>query len=146
VRRALARACAPLAAVAVFVAGCGDGGSDDSGAGIPTTCGLPTPKSGLDTSIMPEAFLLDGAELANVARERGGFTAVVNVPYSVGEALDLLRGAVRRTNYEIIGEDNEGFEAELYLRRKRELGAVQIRRSICDRASIVFVNVVPIRR
>lgn len=129
----------------MLVAACGDGESDDTGGGIPTTCGLPTPKSGLDASIMPKAFLLDGGQLADVTRSRGGFTAVVNIPYSVGKAFDLYHPAVKRAGFQLVGEDNEGFEAELYLRNRRELGAVQIRRSICDKASIVFVNVVGAR-
>ena len=142
------RTLALIIAAGVLVACSGDG--DDAGSdpqAIPTTCGLPSPTSkDLHRSIVPDVFLLDGTgDLANVDPRRKGFTAVINIPYSVGEAFKLYGKGVVGAGYEVVGKDNEGFEAEIYLRHKRLIGAVQIRRSLCDDASVVFVNFVPVK-
>jgi hypothetical protein len=92
---------------------------------------------------VPDEFLLDGdASVASAGRRRGGVTAVLSVEMGVQDALPLYRRAVRGGGFEIVGEDNEGFEAEVYLKRGERLGAIQIRRTLCDDVSIVFVNVV----
>jgi hypothetical protein len=60
----------------------------------------------------------------------------------VQDALPRYKKAVREVGFEVVGEDNEGFEAELYMKRGERLGALQIRRTLCDDVSIVFVNIV----
>jgi hypothetical protein len=67
---------------------------------------------------------------------------VLNIRMSVQDALPLYKRAIARAGFELVGEDNEGFEAELYLKRGKELGSLQIRTSVCSDASVVFVNVV----
>ena len=52
----------------------------------------------------------------------------------------FYRAAIKEAGYEAINIDNEGFEAEMYLRRKNKLAAIQIRTSTCDDRSIVFIN------
>ncbi|HEV3472541.1 MAG TPA: hypothetical protein VG408_04965 [Actinomycetota bacterium] len=74
--------------------------------------------------------------------ERGGFLAMINVQLSVQDALETYHSIVTENGFEIIQEDNEGFEAEIYLRKKEHLAAIQIRTSQCDDASVVFVNLV----
>ncbi|MEA2517204.1 MAG: hypothetical protein QOG16_1042 [Actinomycetota bacterium] len=64
----------------------------------------------------------------------------INVKLTVGEALKFYKKAVTGAGYEIINSDNEGFEAEIYLRKKNRLAAIQIRTSTCDDRSIVFIN------
>lgn len=112
----------------------------DSPPGLSGTCGLPTPEPDRDESVVPEIFLPDGAEISNAQIERGGFLTAINVKLSVAEALEYYRGAVKEGGYETINIDNEGFEAEMYLRRKNKLAAIQIRTSTCDDRSIVFIN------
>lgn len=89
---------------------------------------------------MPELFLPEGAEISNAQAERGGFITAINVKLSVSEALEFYKEAVKQGGYEVISTDNEGFEAEMYLRKKNRLAAIQIRTSTCDDRSIVFVN------
>ncbi len=67
---------------------------------------------------------------------------MINIELSVQDALQTYHSIVTDNGFEIIQEDNEGFEAEIYLRRKEHLAAIQIRRSQCDDASVVFVNLV----
>lgn len=69
-------------------------------------------------------------------------TAVLSVPMSVQDALPPYRKAIDAAEFELVSEDNEGFEAELYMKQGKRLGAIQIRRTLCDDVSIVFVNVV----
>ncbi|MDQ4065190.1 MAG: hypothetical protein M3161_04015 [Actinomycetota bacterium] len=80
--------------------------------------------------------------MVRAQRERGGFIASLNVDLGVQEALARLTRVVQQQNYEIIQQDNEGFEAEIYIRGEDELGAIQIRTSRCDDKSVVFVNIV----
>ena len=116
--------------------------TEENPAGLSGTCGLPTPEPGRDESLVPEVLLPPGAEISNAQAERGGFIAAINVKLSVGEALDFYRKAVKAAGYEAINIDNEGFEAEMYLRKeaKNRLAAIQIRTSTCDDRSIVFIN------
>ena len=110
--------------------------------GLSGSCGLPTPDpvDQRQDELVPEALLPPGSEIAKSTAERGGFLSAVNVPLSVAEAFAFYRKAVTEAGYEAISIDNEGFEAELYLRRKDHLGAIQIRTSTCADRSIVFIN------
>ncbi|MDQ3963943.1 MAG: hypothetical protein M3277_08560 [Actinomycetota bacterium] len=74
--------------------------------------------------------------------ERGGYLAMINIDRSVQDALETYHSIVTDHGFEIIQEDNEGFEAEIYLRRAQHLAAIQIRTSQCDDASVIFVNLV----
>ncbi len=74
--------------------------------------------------------------------ERGGFLAMINVQLSVQDALETYHSIVTDNGFEIIQEDNEGFEAELYMKKGKTLGSLQIRTSVCRNAAIVFVNIV----
>jgi hypothetical protein len=128
--------------VVLGIGACSDDG-DDPETVIPADCGLPSPDPRIDASLVPKIFLADGkGQLASVEKERGGFVAAINVPFSVAEALGAYRTAVKTGGYEIVSEDNEGFEAEINFQGPKELGVVQIRRSTCDEASIVFVNLI----
>jgi hypothetical protein len=122
---------------------CGE--TSDGGATVPN-CGLPTREPGVDDSLVPDLYLPDEALLTRAQRERGGFLAQINVELGVQDALRYYRRAVQDAGYEIIQSDNEGFEAELYLRKDEMLAAVQIRTSQCDDESIVFVNEVDAAR
>ena len=101
---------------------------------------MPTPEPSRDESLVPEELLPEGAEISNAQAERGGFLTAINVKLSVGEALKFYKKAVKASGYQIINSDNEGFEAEIYLRKKKRLAAIQIRTSTCGDRSIVFIN------
>lgn len=118
---------------------CNGGGGDD----VAADCGVPTPDPRARADLLPQPFLLDGdAEVASAGRRRGGVTGVLSVSLSVQEAVPVYKKAIDEEGFELVGEDNEGFEAELYMKRGERLGAVQIRRTLCDDVSVVFVNVV----
>jgi hypothetical protein len=139
VRNKRARLTAAVVLLATAAA-CNRGGGGTSTA---TDCGVPSPEPAPRSELIPEAFLLDGgATVASAGRRRGGVTAVLSVRLAVQEALPLYLTAVRAGGFEVVGQDNEGFEAEVYLKQGERLGAIQIRRTLCDDVSIVFVNVV----
>ena len=107
---------------------------------IPEECGLPTPDADVDPALLPDHFLLDGAEVTKVQRTKKRLTAAINNPYGVTESFNLYKGIVKTAGYQVVGQDNEGFEAELYLRKGSQLGAIQIRTSRCPEATVTFVN------
>ncbi len=133
-----------VAVIALGLVACDDGETSGNGArkAIPTGCGLPSPVPGVESDGIPQAFIPDGAEVARVQRRGTGIIASINVPYDVNEAFGIYKDAIGELGYELLGEDNEGFEAELYLRKQDRLTAVQIRSSTCDKASVVFVNMI----
>lgn len=127
--------------VVMALAGCG---SDASGGHEPpdfSECGLPEPDPGTDASLVPAPLLLGGdAEVAKTVVEEGRVIGALNVPLTVQEAFVAYKRALKRTDLEVLQEDNEGFEAELYLQEGSELGSLQIRSSTCDDAVIVYLN------
>jgi hypothetical protein len=134
---------ARLAALVLLLAvtgACSKGGGGDAGA---ADCGVPTPDPAARAELIPAPFLLEGdATVASAGRRKGGVTAVLSVQLGVQDALPLYKKAIRAADFEVVGEDNEGFEAELYMKQGERLGALQIRRTLCDDVSIVFVNIV----
>ncbi len=137
------RLLAAALAAALVAGGCSERAPVDDDQAIPAGCGLPTPDPGVDASIVAEVFLLGGdAEVTKTKKSKRGILAALNVPYSVSEAFSRYSDSVKEGGYEVVDDDFEGFEAELYLRKGDDLGAVQVRRSTCEEASIVFVNVV----
>ena len=105
-------------------------------------CGFPTPSPGMPDTGVAKEFLIEGSRISSGQKVRGGFVTTIDVPYSVQEALPIYRDALKAAGFELRNEDNEGFEAELYFEGGKELGAIQIRRSTCPEASLVYVNIV----
>jgi hypothetical protein len=105
---------------------------------------LPSPEPDVDLSRVPEEFLLGGdAEVRRVHREGKLLIIALNLPMPISEAHDRYQAALDRPEYEVITEDFEGFEFELYYRQVEldQLVAVQVRRPLCDEASAGFVTI-----
>lgn len=105
-------------------------------------CGFPTPTPGTPDTRVPREFLIEGSEIAYGQKVRGGYVTSIAIPYSVQDGLPLYRRAVAEAGFELRSVDNEGFEAELYFDRKEDMGAIQLRRSTCPDATLVYVNIV----
>ena len=105
-------------------------------------CGLPAVKAAADPSRVPKEFLLDEpeVEVAETFERRRRFIAALNVSGSVQDTFRAFKGALERSRFDLLQEDNEGFEAELYLQKGNEFAVIQIRASNCDDASLVFLN------
>ena len=118
----------------------GAGGTPEAG---PTNCGLLTVKQSADPELIPEPLRLGGEiEVATTEIKQGRLLAAMNVRLTVNESFDAYKKAVGETGLEILQEDNEGFEAELYVGDGKELGSVVIRRSLCEDAVVVYLNLV----
>lgn len=104
-------------------------------------CGLPGVHPKADPDKVPEPYLLDGkAEVSRTEIEQGRLIASLSVPFSVNDAFPRFKEAIAETTFEVLQEDNEGFEAELYLRDGKELGSLQIRSSTCEDVTIAYLN------
>ena len=109
---------------------------------MPAKCGLPTPGPNVRAELVPSGFMLDGAVVFKAQKTKKRLTVAINNPHSVNESYLEYKKIVRQSDYTLVGEDNEGFEAELYLKKGSELGAIQIRVSRCPEATVVFLNFV----
>jgi hypothetical protein len=118
--------------------------SCDSGgaSAVPAECGLPTPDPDVQADLAPAGFLLSGSEVTKARETKRRLTVAVNNPHSVADSFLQYKKIMRNGDYAIVGEDNEGFEAEIYLKKGSELGAIQIRASRCPDATVVFLNFV----
>ncbi len=126
----------------MVLAACDGGPETDGPRVIAGTCGFPKKTIEIDSSALPKDFVFEGVEVANFEDRKNRLTAALNVPFGVQDALPRYRDASKRAGFEIIQEDNEGFEAELYLRKGNDLAQVQIRGSQCRDAVRVYVSIV----
>ncbi|MGH2807291.1 MAG: hypothetical protein ACRDKT_08445 [Actinomycetota bacterium] len=133
-----------LVAIAIVAAlgGCADDGGSSGPRTLAGTCGFPKRTIEVDISPALESFVIDDVEVANFEERKNRATLALNVPYSVQDALPRYREASKEAGFEIIQEDNEGFEAEIYMRKGADLGQVQIRGSQCRDAVRVYVSIV----
>ena len=136
------RAAGVVLACCLLLASC----NDDDGSAARTLqdqdCGFPVPTPGMPDTKVPKEFLIDGSRISFGQKVRGGFVTTIDIPYSVQDGLPIYRRAVAEAGFKIRSVDNEGFEAELYFERPEQLGAIQLRRSTCPDASLVYVNIV----
>jgi hypothetical protein len=94
--------------------------------------------------LIPEPFLLPGAQVARTHQTKKRTTATLNLPYSLSDAFVQFRDAIQETDFKLIQQDNEGFESELFMRSSEALGVIQQRVSKCQKASAAFINIVSV--
>ena len=121
-------------------AGCSDDG--DGGPAFPASCGLLTPEPRTDAGSVPEPFLLEGTELVRALETKERLSFALNNPRSVVDSFEAFKKAAMEAGFNVVGEDNEIFEAEIYLKRGTEVGSIQIRMSRCEDVTVVFVDIV----
>ena len=141
----MARALAlPLAALLLTsLVACDSGGAEEENAAIPASCGLPSPGPKVDPSRVPKQYLLGGEAIVRKVTERNDlFVVALNVPLTVNAAYGAYLDALGPPRYQVITKDNEGFEAEIYLRdsEQKNLMAVVIRQPQCVEAVSVYIT------
>lgn len=124
------------------LAGCPDEPSSSTLKKLAGSCGFPARKTPVDPKGIPKGFLLEGVEVSKVQETKDRLIAALNVPHGVQEALRLYREVVKDLGYKIIRVDNEGFEAEVYMRKGDDLGALQVRMSTCEDAVALYINII----
>jgi hypothetical protein len=141
----MARALALTIVAALCLAGlvgCDSGDANEEGT-IPRKCGLPSPGPKVDPSRVPDQYLLDGTAIVRKVTERNDlFVVALNVPLTVNAAYGAYLDALGPPRYRVITKENEGFEAEIYLRdvHQENLMAVQIRQPQCTEAVSVYIT------
>ena len=136
--RALAAGLLCLAALV----GCGSDAAPEEGT-IPEECGLPSPRANVDPSGVPKPYLLDGQAIVRKVTERNDlYVVALNVPLTVNAAYGAYLDVLGPPRYTVITKENEGFEAEIYLRdvEMGNLMAVQIRQPQCVEAVSVYIT------
>jgi hypothetical protein len=123
-----------------LLAGCG-GESRTGEPDLQKDCGLPTPDRNLDPNAIPnEALRMEGATIFRTQTRSGRSVVGLNVPHGVNDAFTYYRRAAKEAGYDVLQMDNEGFEAEIYLKAGRDLASVTIRSSVCEGAVVVYLN------
>ena len=133
---------AALVVLAIALTGCNGDEPKDEEKGLSGTCGLRKVAKELDEEKVGQEFFLEGVELARTQDIRGRFIATINAPYSVNEAYKLYQDQVKGAGWDIVTQETEGFEAEIYLSDRDDFAAVQIRTSTCEGKSVVYVSIV----
>lgn len=132
---------AALMVIATVMAGCSDERKEPP-EGLSGTCGLRKIAENVDERLVSAEFLLEGVEIAKTTDSRGRFVAIINAPYSVNAAYRAYQDQVKEAGWEIVTQETEGFEAEIYLSDRDRLGAVQVRTSTCEGKVVVYVSIV----
>jgi len=111
-------------------AACGSGGEDAASA--PTPC--PSPTGAVDLSLLPRDVPLDRfADIHEIVMKDDYVNVAALAEDTVVELDPALQRSLLDEGYEIIGHDNEGFEAEIFFARdERTLGTFRLREGPCD--------------
>ena len=134
---------AAVVAISLALSGCAEPNRDEEGKpGLSGTCGLRKVARDVDEKRVSEEFLLEGVEIAKTSEIRGRFIATINAPYSVNEAYRAYRPQVQEAGWDIVSNETEGFEAEIYLSDRDRLAAIQVRTSTCEGKVVVYVSIV----
>lgn len=95
-------------------------------------CGeRPEPAS--DLSVLPEGISLDEYGTVVRARAKNGFVGAHAVAQgNVDKLYTPLLRLLKDGGYDIVGEDNEGFEAEIFFMRNSDTGSLILRQGECE--------------
>lgn len=111
--------------------------SDDGG--LAQDCESPEAVS--DLSALPEGIALDEYGTVVRARTKNGFVGAQAVADGkVDKLYTPLLNLLKDGGYEIVGEDNEGFEAEIFFTRERNTGSLILRQGECAGATNIILT------
>lgn len=104
-------------------------------------CGLPAAGHRIDTAVVETLDLSGrGWQITYAGSNSDGVSVALNVNSSVSKTLDLFHQWAVDNALEIIAEDNEGFEAELFVGDETRYDVIRMRAAPkCPNASRVSV-------
>lgn len=100
---------------------------------------MPKAQAKPDLSKVPPELIL-GGEVRNVLPAGDLDTTLIAHEGTVKGLQDAYREAVARAGFEVVQEDYEGFEAELYLRSRDDLGLIQLRETGCEGVVLAYLR------
>jgi hypothetical protein len=98
-------------------------------------CDLPKIRPDADQAAVPPELRLPGSQIASSRQTGSAVSATILFPLSLTKAYQDLLAAGPRAGYEILFNEFEGFEAEVYLRSDAGIAKFRLRPSRCPDAS-----------
>lgn len=100
-----------------------------------------SPKAAADLSALPEGIALEDFGTVIRARMKNGFVGAQAVADAgVDKLYTPLLNLLKDGGYEIVGEDNEGFEAEIFFTRQANSGSLILRQGECAGATNIILT------
>ena len=128
----------------LWLAACSDDNQSPAPVAAPSGPGCATQRAAdADAERLPSVFTLDGkAEVIGVTEDQQGYSMKLQLPMSVEEAYNAYYDNLPDAGFEVMGEENEGFEAEVYFDTGKGSGFVQVREIECSGRISSYVKVV----
>ena len=100
-----------------------------------------SPKAAADLSALPEGIALEEYGTVVRARVKNGFVGAQAVADAgVDKLYTPLLNLLKDGGYEVVGEDNEGFEAEIFFTRQANSGSLILRQGECVGATNITLT------
>jgi hypothetical protein len=115
------------------------GACNSDGGGLAGEC--ESPKAAADISVLPEGIALQEYGTVVRARKKNGFVGAQAVADGeVDKLYTPLLNLLKDGGYEIVGEDNEGFEAEIFFTRQASSGSLILRQGNCAGSTNIILT------
>jgi len=100
-----------------------------------------SPQAAADLSALPDGIALEEYGTVVRARKSNGFVGAQAVADAgVDKLYTPLLNLLKEGGYEIVGEDNEGFEAEIFFTRETNSGSLILRQGDCAGATNITLT------
>jgi hypothetical protein len=113
------------------------------GAATAPACGPTIGETEADASLVPDIFLIgETPKVTRVIESQQGYSAAILLQIALDPALEEYRSIVKQAGYEILNEDYEGFEAEIYMREGADYVTLQLRETACEDETVAYLRVI----
>lgn len=104
-------------------------------------CATPASSEG-HAERVPDVFTFDGeAEVIGVTEDQQGYSAKLQVPMSLEAAYDRYHDDLPGAGYDILGDEFDGSDAEVYFDTSKGQGFIQLRQIDCEGVISSYVKV-----